>query len=145
MSRAWRPHVLCEREGAVEKHQPYSVRKFAGDDERVARVEHLFPSVKDRSKLRLDEEAAYSVSNETSAAKVAQVALSLGAAALGVSTVRRCAILDLVFDTHVGDESRVLWDLCRERCGTPRVNLWPLSARPELSIRGPTRSRERLR
>jgi hypothetical protein len=38
--------------------------------ERIQRLAHLFPSVKDASKLQIDEEAAYSASNEHSAAKV---------------------------------------------------------------------------
>lgn len=45
--------------------------------EKQQRLEHLFPSVNDHSKLNIDEEAAYSVSNEISAAKVAQVAKRL--------------------------------------------------------------------
>jgi len=44
------------------------------DSEKQQRLNRLFPSVKDRSKLQIDEEAAYSVSNEDSAATVAQMA-----------------------------------------------------------------------
>ena len=54
-------------------------RAIFDDDERQQRLDHLFPSVKDRTKLQIDEEAAYSVSNETSAAKVAHIAKKLAA------------------------------------------------------------------
>ena len=47
------------------------------DLEKHQRLAHLFPSVKDWSKLKIDEEAAYSVSNEMSAAKVAKIARGL--------------------------------------------------------------------
>ena len=54
------------------------------DAELAARAEHLFASVPEPGSLQLDEEAAYSVSNETSAAKVAAVAYKLGAVDLVV-------------------------------------------------------------
>ena len=48
-------------------------------DEKLARIDHLFASFERRTELLIDEEAAYSVSNETSAAKVAKIAKDLKA------------------------------------------------------------------
>ena len=55
-----------------------------GADELKARADHLWASVPGNEHMRLDEEAAYSVSNEASAAKVAAVARRLGDYALVV-------------------------------------------------------------
>jgi len=62
--------------------------------ERQQRLDHLFPSVKDRTKLKIDEEAAYSVSNETSAAKVAQIARKLSAQPPSAKSGHAGAIID---------------------------------------------------
>ncbi|KAJ1456783.1 hypothetical protein M885DRAFT_153632 [Pelagophyceae sp. CCMP2097] len=56
-------------------------RALFDDAEKAQRLTHLFPSVKDASKLKIDEEAAYSASNEHSAAKVAKIARALQGAA----------------------------------------------------------------
>jgi hypothetical protein len=70
-------------------------RAVFDDDEKLQRLDHLFPSVKDRTKLKIDEEAAYSVSNETSAAKVAQIARKI----LGAqSSTTSGAAVDVVID-----------------------------------------------
>uniref|UniRef100_A0A7S3JZT5 Trimethylguanosine synthase n=1 Tax=Aureoumbra lagunensis TaxID=44058 RepID=A0A7S3JZT5_9STRA len=44
-----------------------------GKDEMTARLDHLFTTIPDRHLLQLDEEAAYSVSNETTAAKISTI------------------------------------------------------------------------
>lgn len=53
-------------------------RPVFGDDEKAMRLRHLFGSVPGCESMEVDEEAAYSASNETCAAKVARIASSLG-------------------------------------------------------------------
>lgn len=71
VSEAKRRNVEGRRDYFVARPKP-----VFSEDERRARLEHLFPSVPERHRLEVDEEAAYSVSNESSAAKVVAIVQS---------------------------------------------------------------------